>query len=64
MADKYVREVGRVEDESEAALIVGVDYDTVTIQGRHLTASQAEEFGALFVSAVWQAAQQQMMRDG
>ena len=62
MADPMVRAVGRIEpEENECALVVGVDYDTVTIwagSARRLTSAQAEEFARLFVAACWEAAGQ------
>jgi hypothetical protein len=63
MADPLVRETGRIEDMDGGVLIVGVDYDTVTIARAgfdpfRLESSQADEFGALFISACWQAARQ------
>ena len=58
MTDVNVREVGTVTDMDGGPLVVGVDYDLVTIGTRRLTQEQAEEFGHLFVSACWQAARQ------
>lgn len=61
MADPYVRQVGTVSDLDGARLVVGVDYDTVTLGYPNgtlfrLPASAAEEFGQLFVQAIWAAA--------
>ena len=62
MSDPNVRELGRVTDIDDAALIVGVDYDTVSVgavfgYSWRLDLAQAEEFARLFVSACWQAGQ-------
>lgn len=65
MADyTHVREIGRVTDMDGVELVVGVDYDAVTIGYEHLEkfrllSTAAEEFGQLFISACWQAARQQ-----
>lgn len=61
--DPYVREVGRLEDGQGRILIVGVDYDTVTLGlggggAVTLTFSEAEEFAQLYLSACWQAGRQ------
>lgn len=51
MADPRIREIGRIEaEENEHALIIGVDYDSVTVRtgdgsARHLTPAQAEAHG-------------------
>jgi hypothetical protein len=63
MADPYVREVGTVTDMDGVPVVIGVDYDAVTIGSAALpacfTQAQAEEFAQLFISAVWQAGAQQ-----
>ena len=55
----YVQPVGDLEDIDEMKIAVGVDYDTVTVDAGgtllRLTAEQAEDFAALFVTACWQA---------
>ena len=60
--DRHVRRIGEVYDIDERPVIVGVDYDTVslTVGGMEarLTQGQAEEFAQFFVSACWQAAAQ------
>ncbi len=66
MSDPYVRQVGDpVEDSGgQPDLVIGVDYDTVTIHagrwvsggGYRLDAAQAEDFAALFTRACWEAA--------
>ena len=62
MADPYVREVGRLVAMDGKPLVVGVDYDTVTIGPSaytepiwRLTQDQADDFGRAFISACWQA---------
>lgn len=61
MPDPFVRQVGAtITDLDEIPVMVGIDYDTVTIQvgaglarlGRH----QACQFIAEFADACWQAA--------
>ena len=59
-----IRECGKVEGLDGERLAVGIEDDTVAIyvgdwlsaDGCRLNAAQAEEFAALFVHAVWQAA--------
>lgn len=66
MSDPWVREIGRVVDEQGRMVIVGVDYDTVTLRTLRTRTSgavtlaswKAEEFAQLYVSACWQAAAQ------
>ncbi len=65
MPDPNVRDVGEVEDIDGFVLVVGVDFDTVTLSSRgergaewRLPQAAAEEFARLFVSASWQAARQ------
>ena len=58
MSDPNVREIGRVATIGGRSMIVGVDYDSVIVGTDRLTAAQCEEFGRLFVAAVWQAGQQ------
>lgn len=59
MADKYVREIGRVEDVDGLPLAVGTDYGTVTIgppgTQRGLVTEQADELAAMLITALWQA---------
>jgi hypothetical protein len=60
MRDPYVRTIDYIEDIDGLRLLVGVNYDAVTIgfvgEARwSLTQAQAEEFAQLFVSACWQA---------
>lgn len=65
-ADPHVREVGRLADEAERQVIVGICHGTVTLRtpgtrtdgAVMLDAARAEEFAQLFVSACWQAAAQ------
>lgn len=62
MADPYVRNLGYVVDIDGLRLLVGVNYDAVTLgfTGEaqwSLTQDQAEEFAQLYVSACWQAGQ-------
>ena len=56
----YVREVGRVADSQGREVIVGVNYDTVTLYSTHveLDATRVEEVARLIVEATWQAAWQ------
>ena len=62
--DPMVREVGRLTDIDGRQMFVGVDYDTVTIGTPEtgpewrLTSAMVEEFGQIFVSACWEAAEQ------
>lgn len=63
--DRYVREIGRLEDDQGRIVIVGVAHDAVTLQAVHpdgeaveLGASQTEELAQLIVSAAWQSAWQ------
>lgn len=56
--DPNVREIGRLEDIDGVPVIIGVDYDAVTISGLRLDSAQAEEFARLFIAATWQAGQQ------
>jgi hypothetical protein len=54
-----VRTLGHVTDIDGAQVLVGVDYDSVTIGagGRKvmLARTQCEEFGQLFIAACWEA---------
>jgi hypothetical protein len=66
--DKYVREVGRLEDGQGRILIVGVSYDAVTLGLggggiAELGMAQQEELGQLLIAAVWQAAWNRRARD-
>jgi hypothetical protein len=71
MSDPKVRPVGDLSDHDGITVIVGVDYDTVTIHkgiftsggGIRLSLAQAEEFAKLFAAAVWQAQQQSEVAD-
>lgn len=56
MSDPAVRTLGRVSDIDGGTITVGVDFDTVNIDGRRLTSAQAEEFAQLFIRACWAAA--------
>jgi len=66
MGDPHVRVVGRLADEQGREVIVGVDYDTVTLRTLHtrtdgavtLASHQAEEFAQMYVAACWEAAAQ------
>lgn len=61
MSDPRVRRIGEVLDVNGRPLIVGVDYDTVTLEGAlpmRLSAYGAEEFGQLYIRACWEAAAQ------
>ena len=60
MTDAYVREVGRVADSQGREVIIGVNYDTVTLYSTHveLDATRVEELAKLIVEATWQAAWQ------
>jgi hypothetical protein len=51
----YVREIGRVEDIDEMVMVVGVDYDTVTVGDCKFGAEQIEHFAQLFSAACWEA---------
>ena len=69
--DPMVREIGRITDDVGRVLIVGVDYDAVTLQVLHngiggavaLGMGQQEEFGQLLIAAVWQAGWQRRQID-
>jgi hypothetical protein len=61
--DPYIREIGRVEDSQGRILIVGVNFDAVTLGlggggTVQLGSSQVEELAQMLVSATWQAAWQ------
>ena len=60
MSDPNVRAIGHVKDINGGAVVVGVDYDAVTISAvinpATLERAQAEEFAQLFVAACWEAA--------
>lgn len=67
MADNpFVREIGRLEDSQGRIVIVGVNYDTVTLRTLHtrtsgaveLDSAKVEELAQLLVAATWQAAWQ------
>ncbi|MDA8318842.1 MAG: hypothetical protein M0030_03375 [Actinomycetota bacterium] len=71
MADPYVRTVGApVVDFDGVPIVVGVDYDTVTLRAGNtlvrLTSGTAEDFAALFVAACWAAGAnaERMREDG
>jgi hypothetical protein len=60
--DPYVREVGRLVAMDGVPLVVGVDYDTVTIGPSsytepiwRLTREQVDDFGKAFIIACWEA---------
>ena len=69
--DPFVREIGRLTDDVGRVLIVGVDYDAVTLRTLHLqdryavalAMGQQEELGQLLIAAVWQAGWQRMKMD-
>ena len=52
-----VREIDRVADSTDdgLALVVGVDYDTVSIGAYRFRGEELEHFARLFVSACWAA---------
>jgi hypothetical protein len=61
--DPYVRKVGRLEDGRGRVVIVGVNYDAVTLRndgpgGVELDSSKVEELAQLLVAATWQASWQ------
>ena len=62
--DPYIREIGRIEDGRGRVVIVGLNFDAVTLRipardgGVELGSSQVEELAQLLVSATWQAAWQ------
>jgi hypothetical protein len=64
--DPYVREIGRITDSQGLVVVVGVNYDTVTLRILHprtrpaveLDATRVEELAQLLVAATWQAAWQ------
>ena len=64
--DPHVREIGRLQDGQGRIVIIGVDYDTVTLRTLRtrtsgavtLTSTEAEEFAQLYLAACWQAARQ------
>ena len=66
MADPRVRELGRMTSLDGMPVVIGVDYDSVTIHagefvsggGIRLECVQAEEFARLFVASCWLAAAQ------
>ena len=66
MSDPYAREIGRLADSQGRVVIVGVNYDTVTLRTLHtrtggaveLDSAKVEELAQLIVSATWQAAWQ------
>jgi len=63
----YIREVGRLQDMDGIPIVLGVDYDTVTIQAAdlpvQLTRDQAEEFAQIYVSACWEAGENKRRMD-
>jgi hypothetical protein len=69
--DPYVREIGRLADDVGREVIIGVDYDTVTLRTLHtrtggavaLGMAQQEELGQLLIAAVWQAGWQRRQMD-
>jgi len=62
----YAREIGRLADSQGREVIVGVNYDTVTLRtlrtrtggAVELDSAKVEELAQLIVSATWQAAWQ------
>ena len=69
--DPFVREIGRLTDDVGRVLVVGVDYDAVTLRTLHTRTSgavalgmgQQEELGQLLIAAAWQAGWQRMKID-
>jgi len=69
--DPYVREIGRITDDAGRILIVGVDYDAVTLRTLHTRTSgavalgmaQQEELGQLVIAAARTAGWQQRQMD-
>ena len=65
--DPYVRKVGHVADIDGMLLVIGVDYDAVTIgtqtRTRRFTRHQLEEFAHLFVAACWEAGENKRRMD-
>ena len=62
MSDPHVREIDRLTDPAGREVIIGVNYDAVTVRTVHpadeaveLGCSQMEELAQLVVSAAWQA---------
>jgi hypothetical protein len=56
MTDPYVRPVGDLTDLDGRKVVVGVDYDSVTISSSaRLTWDQVLEFFSLFFAAGWEA---------
>ena len=57
----YVHQVDEVRDMDEDVIVVGVDYDTVTLSddgGLHIwrfSQAEAEEFAQAFIAACWDA---------
>ena len=64
--DPYAREIGRLADSQGREVVVGVNYDTVTLRtlrtrtsgAVELDSAKVEELAQLLVSATWQAAWQ------
>jgi hypothetical protein len=59
----FISRVGQVVDIDEAAISVGVDHDTVTIDAYRFTGPQAEEFAKLLIAACWRASAQRAVMD-
>jgi hypothetical protein len=70
MPDKFVRRVGEVFDIDERSVIIGVDYDTISLQvggmEARLSFGQYEELAGIMLSAYQQAAVnfEEMRADG
>jgi hypothetical protein len=58
-----IRTLGRVVDIDEAAVSIGVDHDTVTVDAYRFTGPQAEEFARLFIAACWEASAERAIMD-
>jgi hypothetical protein len=64
--DPYAREIGRVTDSRGRAVVIGVNYDAVTVDTlrtrtggtAELDSAKTEELAQLIVAATWQAAWQ------
>jgi hypothetical protein len=56
MADERIRTLGTVRDFDSIPVHVGVDYDTVTLNGLRFDRAQVEELAQLIVAASWEAA--------
>lgn len=57
MANRYVREIGSVEDIDGARLFVGVDHGTVVIAFHRIGPAELADFTQLLATATFQAGQ-------